>query len=123
MRSLGAVPAFPSFEYQRIPEGTVVEYSGLEYSLSEGTARIPSVIQLVLNVPSLQRSVRIYVDRNDKINTVLSLLVSGQTWPGRRGRDFKPPDAESLSLVFEGQALDPSATVESTGLQTLDQFI
>ena len=46
----------------------------------------------------------------------MSLLVSGQTWPGRRGRDFKPPDAKSLSLVFEGQALDPSATVESTGL-------
>ena len=45
--------------YQRISEGTVVEYSGLEYSLNNGTARIPSVIQLVSNVPSLQRNVRV----------------------------------------------------------------
>ena len=64
MTSLGAVPEFPSFEYQRIPDGTVVEYSGLEYSLRKGTARIPSVMQLVLNIPSLQRSVRVYVDLN-----------------------------------------------------------
>ena len=93
-----------------------VQFSGVGRRL----VRIPNIAQARFRIPSLGgRQVRVNVGRHDTVAAILaSLVAGGETgpWPGRRGRGWVAPQADTLTLVIQGQAIDPSLTFEQAQL-------
>ena len=109
----------PSFEWRDLPEGQSITYSGLEVNLTTKQARIPCTgLQLTFNIPCYdRRSVRINVNRDDKISDIYKYIVN--EWPGLRGRGFVAPTANAITLKYIDTKmntityLDNNLTVES----------
>ena len=105
----------PTYHYQPIPlQG--VPCRGLEIHLNSNTCRIPDPMRACLRIPSLDRDVRVWAPRRATIATICELLVEGETWPGKRGRDYVQPRSADLRLVHRGSELQHDKTVEDVGL-------
>jgi len=106
----------PTFEYQELPEGPLnLPFSGLEINMNTRQARIPTKgIQLGFLIVSLDRTVRVRVNRNDEIVDVCKKISN--EWPGLRGRDFRAPDPFTLRLQYRDQFLPLHFTVEKANL-------
>jgi len=114
----------PTYTYKTLPEGVAMP-AGCEAKVQfSGVGRrlvwIPNIAQARFRIPSLGgRQVRVNVGRHDTVAAILaSLVAGGETgpWPGRRGRAWVAPQADTLTLVIQGQAIDPSLTFEQAQL-------
>ena len=93
-----------------------VQYSGVGARL----VRIPNIAQARFRIPSLGgRQVRVNTGCHNTAAAILASLVTcGETgpWPGRRGRGWAAPQACTLPLVIQGQAIGPSLAFEQARL-------
>lgn len=78
--------------------------------------RIPNIAPARFRIPSHGgRPVHVNVRCHDTAAAILaSLVAGGETglWPGWRGRGWAAPQAYTLTLVLQGQKIDPSLTFE-----------
>jgi hypothetical protein len=109
-------PAFPTYDYQQIPECTPLMH-GLEFGLNlsgghSPVARIPEQMQARLQVPSLggQRII-FWAGRFDTIDGLCEKVAN--KWPGPPQIQ---PQASDLRLFCSGKELDRNATAEDVGL-------
>jgi hypothetical protein len=109
-------PAFPTYDYQQIPECTPLMH-GLEFGLNlsgghSPVAKIPEQMQARLQVPSLggQRII-FWAGRFDTIDGLCEKVAN--KWPGPPQIQ---PQASDLRLFCSGKELDLNATAEDVGL-------
>jgi hypothetical protein len=116
---------FPwTFDWKHIPASARLP-QGLETRFSTNEARIPNKMQVKLRVmaegtgfsPNENRDVLLWANRHDTLKEVCEKLLSGDSWPGVRGRQFRQPQsARQLSLWHKGRQLDSALTVERAGI-------
>jgi len=112
----------PTFEWQDLPQGQSIQYSGLEINLSTRQARIPvEGLQLTFIIPCYDhRTIRISVNREDNISDVCKYIAS--EWPGLRGRGFVSPNPNTIALKYNDSNTNTSKylgndqTVEAANL-------
>ena len=112
----------PTFEWQDLPQGQSIQYSGLEINLSTRQARIPiEGLQLTFIIPCFDhRTVRISVNREDNISDVCKYIAN--EWPGLRGRGFCSPNPNAIALKYNDSNTNTSKylgndqTVEAANL-------
>lgn len=90
----------PSFDWQELPQGQSVSYSGLEINLTTKQARLPSEgLQLTFVIPAYEhRTIRVSVNREDTIYDVCNCIIN--EWPGLKGRGFVRPNTNSIALKY-----------------------
>jgi hypothetical protein len=125
---VGAPADKHAYTYSWAPLATSVVPQGLEVKIDVVTGamvgKIPDNLQTELYIlaegtgfsPFENRRVLMWAHKQDTLQQLCDKMVSGNNWPGLRGRSFHKPTVDLLSLWYKGRKLDTALTVEKAGL-------